>query len=171
VGKRLAFGSPPGLYAGGTIQEPGEETRLGTPEVRGPGPRTAIRNEVIRLPELAVTEPIIKDADFDNCLILGPAVVVPLGVNFVSSTFEGDPEALFWEVPKNRQNVVGAIALLNCTFNKCRFSGVGIAGPRDALEQFREAVSQAAADNLAATPAAGAEASAPAPVVSSTSGE
>jgi hypothetical protein len=36
------------------------------------------RNTVIRLPDLAVTETVLTGLTFENCEIVGPAVIVPL---------------------------------------------------------------------------------------------
>jgi hypothetical protein len=100
------------------------------------------RNEVIRISDLATTTDVVASMTFENCVITGPAVLVPLaGTQFISSAFEApDPESMLWEIAPTRRYTVGAIGLLNCVFRGCRFTRIGFGGPREALEQFTAGV-------------------------------
>jgi hypothetical protein len=95
-------------------------------------------NEVIRIALLAGDEGVIRDTAFERCDIKGPAVLAPMGETVIEHNhFEGDPDALLWEVPAQRTNVIGAVGVENCRFTGCHFLGVGLAGPTDFLKQFR----------------------------------
>jgi hypothetical protein len=98
-----------------------------------------ITRQVVRLCERASEGPLpmIDGVEFEDCEILGPAIVVPLDtVAFESSSFDGPPEAWLWEVPPDRP-LVGVIGLTNVRFYKCRFRHVGIAAPAEIIEQIR----------------------------------
>jgi hypothetical protein len=50
----------------------------------------------------------------------------------------GQPDEILWTAPLSASGlVVGAIAIVNCTFERCRFDGIGFTGPPDFLETFR----------------------------------
>jgi hypothetical protein len=84
-------------------------------------------NATIRLPDLAVVSNTLERLTFQNSVILGPAIIVPLGSTSIGNcNFEGDEEGLFWDVG-DRQHLIGAIGLADCTIVGCRFTGVGIA--------------------------------------------
>jgi hypothetical protein len=60
----------------------------------------------------------------------GAAVlVIQDNATLAHSTFRGDPEVLLWEISPTRTMVVGAILLINTTFNGYTFEGVGFSGP------------------------------------------
>jgi hypothetical protein len=102
------------------------------------------RDEVVRIAELTVNSSVLEDLQFSNCRIIGPAVLVLLGdVTIVHCSWDAPGiDAVFWEVPPERNFVVGAVGVARCTFSNCRFEQIGIAGPpelRTALERgFRE---------------------------------
>ena len=103
------------------------------------GDRT-FRNDPVRLADLTVNTPVIEGYEFINCRILGPAVIVPQGdTSIVRCSWDApDFAAIFWEITPDRPYIVGAIAVVNCTFSNCRFEGVGIAGNREAREQMEK---------------------------------
>lgn len=96
------------------------------------------RNDVVRLADLTVNTFILDGYEFSNCKILGPAILVPQGrTSIVECGWEGDLDAIFWEIGADRQLVIGAIAIVDCTFSNCTFSQIGLAGPpelRDMME-------------------------------------
>ena len=97
------------------------------------------RNEPVRLADLTVTAISIEGYEFSNCRILGPAVIFLNESTLTASSFDAPGlDAIFWEIPPERQVIVGAIEVVRCTFSNCSFAGVGIAGPpemRAVLEQ------------------------------------
>jgi hypothetical protein len=96
------------------------------------------RNLLMRISDLAVTDDFIDGITFENCQIVGPAVLLPLeNCTFRSNTFEGDEEAILWELRPPRTRVLGVIALRSCVFVGCRFTRIGIAGPPELIAQFR----------------------------------
>ncbi len=97
--------------------------------------------EVFRLPDLlAVTsEPdfIIENHDFEGCSFYGPAVFVfTSDVEFAGNQLNGDSEGLFWEIPPDRQRVIGAFGLRDSSFLGCTFTNIGIAGTAELIAQF-----------------------------------
>lgn len=86
-----------------------------------PGDRT-YRNMLIRVADLTVHEDVIEGVTFENCSIVGPAVLAVLeGNEFLHCGWEGDLEAIIWEVPEGLR--IGAVGVRNCTFSSCRFTG------------------------------------------------
>ena len=86
-------------------------------------------NEVVRIADLATATGVVVEHDFQGCLVVGPAVLVPLDSAFLSCNLGGpDIDALFWLIPESRKVVVGAVAVQRCRFDGCRFENVGFAG-------------------------------------------
>jgi hypothetical protein len=99
------------------------------------------RGRVVRLCELVGDDGVLDGFVFEDCEIMGPAVVSLQGKgSLVNSDLGGPADALLWEVPLSRPTVIGAILALNCTFEACRFRGVGFAGPPDFVSKFRSGV-------------------------------
>lgn len=103
------------------------------------------RNEIVRIAELTVNTVVLKGLTFQNCRIIGPAVLVPLGEGSMNHcTFDveqGGTDAIFWEITPDREYVVGAVALVDCHFSSCTFVSIGLAGPRDLREKLDDAIS------------------------------
>ena len=89
-----------------------------------------VKNDVIRICEMAVTEDVIRDKSFENVQLIGPAVIAFQGCSLDHCTFEGNPEAMLWELPPERTYVLGAVLFENCRFLNCRFTRMGITGPK-----------------------------------------
>ena len=99
------------------------------------------RSQTVRLADLTVVTDVIESVTFENCIIEGPAVVVMLGNGTVSdSSFEGDLDSTIWVVPRERQHVLGAVAMVNCNIIGCQLRRIGIAVPEDDVEMFRRAL-------------------------------
>lgn len=87
------------------------------------------RNQVVRLPDLAVTSDVIVGVTFENCTLVGPAVISLLdAVTMQGCTFDGDPEGVLWPVGE-RRFVIGAIGLQDCMVVGCRLQRIGLAYP------------------------------------------
>jgi hypothetical protein len=97
-------------------------------------------SKVVRLTELAGDEAVLRDFVFIDCDVRGPAVILLRGSTLANSMLGGPADSVLWEIPAERMQVVGAILVENCTFEQCRFSGVGFAGPPDAIAQMRTEV-------------------------------
>lgn len=86
---------------------------------------------------------------FEDCTIYGPSIMLPMGEsNFEHNAFESPPKAdgspdlegLFWTVPQGPEFIVGCIGVLDCTFRRCNFRLIGIAGSAKSITTFRKAM-------------------------------
>jgi hypothetical protein len=93
--------------------------------------------EVIRLAEVADRNSLIEDMEFDDCELLGPAIVAPLDhVEIDGASFDAPPDALLIEVAEDRL-VVGVIGLRRVKIHNCRIRNVGIIGTPASIAEFR----------------------------------
>lgn len=72
--------------------------------------------------------PIIRDKTFEDCEIIGPAVV-HLGPHtmIVETGFDGDLASLAYEV-RGTRGAIGVIRLEDCVIRRCRMRGIGFMG-------------------------------------------
>lgn len=86
------------------------------------------RNEIVRIADMVVLADVLEDLHFENCEVVGPAVLAVLeGVTFEGCAFEAPgPDALIWTVEDDRI-VMGAVGLRNVTFSNCRIRRIGLA--------------------------------------------
>jgi hypothetical protein len=98
------------------------------------------RNDVVRIAELTVNTSTIEGYEFSNCRVIGPAILAFLGGVTVSHCTWDAPglDAIFWEVPRTREFVVGIVGVVDCTFSNCHFELIGIAGPPEMRSQLEE---------------------------------
>lgn len=97
----------------------------------------AYRDEEVRLADLAANDDVIAGVTFDNCTLVGPAVVLLIGGEMKDCVLEGPNDALFWPVGE-RNLVVGAIGLLDCALRSCRLRRIGIAYSPADEEMYRQ---------------------------------
>lgn len=102
-----------------------------------------IRDEVVRIASLVVTNPHVTGYTFVNCKIVGPAVLgIIEGVEMNHCVFEADINSIFWEVdPATRPTVYGIVGISNCQFVSCRFEAIGFAGTKELRQVMESAVS------------------------------
>lgn len=98
------------------------------------------RDAVIRVAELAGDGGVLDGFVFEGCELKGPAVLIPQGSNLANSNLVGDPNAVLWEIPPDRLEVIGAILARNCTFENCTFMNVGLAGSPEFIQQVRQSL-------------------------------
>ncbi|WP_406852432.1 hypothetical protein WEU32_00125 [Brevundimonas sp. BH3] len=100
----------------------------------------------IWLPALAVEaarrgENAVIGKTFRNCMIEGPAVLLPLGAcNFDGCNMgdaQGDIRNLLLQ-PMGPQKVTGTVAFQDCQFINCQFIRVGFTGTPDFLGQIQQ---------------------------------
>lgn len=117
-----------------------------TLELLGPGPDYV--NKSVWLPQLFMETAragsmIVENRRFENCLIEGPAVLLPIeGCNFDGCDMgdaHGDPRNLML-APQGAQRVTGPIPFKNCQFINCRFLGVGFTGSPAFLDNMAQAL-------------------------------
>ncbi len=86
---------------------------------------------VIKIADLADSRSLVEDKRFEDCEILGPAVIAPLeGVHFLNSSFGGNFESVFREVPQGLP-LIGVVALRRVIFDRCQFTNIGIVGTHE----------------------------------------
>ena len=72
---------------------------------------------------------LLANHDFEDCEIIGPAVLLPLDrFQMYDCDLGGSAMGVLWELPPQRSEIIGAIGLKDCSFRNCRFRGVGFAG-------------------------------------------
>jgi hypothetical protein len=102
-------------------------------------PDNIYHERVIRLCELVEGQPIIQDCEFTGCVIRGPAVLALSGSTLENCNLGVNPDEILWELPSPRSKT-GAIAAVNCTFDRCQFDGVGFCGPREFVRDIRQSM-------------------------------
>jgi hypothetical protein len=96
----------------------------------------------LAISSLTVNTNILEGLTFQNCKLIGPAILVPLGNTTLAYCNLGpDIDAVFWEILPGRHHVVGAIGLLNCTLSACTLVEIGLAGPPELRQALEQAVS------------------------------
>lgn len=97
------------------------------------------RNTVLKLPDLTVTEDVLDGITFENCHLVGPAVLIPLGQTEITGcSFDGELDAVLWPIDDGRPAVTGAIGLNACRLVGCRLTRLGLAVPRAKLDDIRQ---------------------------------
>lgn len=95
------------------------------------------RDQTVRLSDLVALEDVIEGYTFENCEILGPAVVILLGNTLLDQChWTGDPDAVIWPA-HGRTAVVGAIGLQDCVITGCQFYRVGVLVPDEQMAMVR----------------------------------
>jgi hypothetical protein len=106
--------------------------------------------KVIRLVDEAGDAGVIEGFHFKNCRVKGPAVLLMQDKSgLIDNEFDGDPESILWEIPPDRERVVGAILVKNSTFEDCAFVNVGLAGPSEFVLRMRHDLEAGRTKNLA----------------------
>lgn len=99
------------------------------------------RKAVVRITDLVAEDGRLDGFLFDGCHISGPAVMVFHSCSITNSNLGGPgADAILWEIPLTRQQIVGVVGALNCAFDNCTFDGIGFAGPPDFIKQLRDGV-------------------------------
>lgn len=90
--------------------------------------RRLFSGAAVVLTDLVGVPPVILDTEFEDCVLVGPALVAALGpLELSDSTL---PNGHFiWEFPAPEGEMVGVIGLGQCAIRRCRFEGVGLAVP------------------------------------------
>lgn len=107
----------------------------GSMEPLHPGDRT-YRNQTLRLADLTVLTDTIQGMTFENCALIGPAVVVFQNCTVQSCAFQGSEDEILWPLA-GRLSVVGAVAFVGCTIVGCRFERIGVTGTDHDLQTMR----------------------------------
>jgi len=94
----------------------------------------------VMISSLTVNTSILEGLTFQNCKLIGPAILIPLGTTKIVHCGLGpDIDAVFWEIAPGRKAVIGAVGLLNCTLSACTLIDIGLAGPPELREVLERA--------------------------------
>jgi hypothetical protein len=89
----------------------------------------------IILTDLVGIPPVIRDVEFEDCRLIGPALIAALGPLELSQSML--PTGHFvWELPASEGEMVGLIGLDNCTIRRCSLEGIGLAVPRGTRDEI-----------------------------------
>lgn len=100
------------------------------------------RDQTIRIADLAREEDIISGRTFEDCTILGPAVLGRLGTTlFHECFFDSNVDTLLIQLA-SEQRVIGPIGVEHCTFRRCRFRRIGLLCVGDECDAFRRNIAQ-----------------------------
>lgn len=100
-----------------------------------------IAHRSFRIVDLVSDTFLIAGRTFEDCTIAGPAVLRLVGeMTFEDDTFESAMDAMLWDHPDEKTEVAGAIDLIDCTFRRCVFRGIGFTGERDIIAVVRRSV-------------------------------
>jgi hypothetical protein len=83
------------------------------------------RDMPVRIADLAPADDVLSRVTFENCEIIGPAVLMPRNSEFRGCEFDGP--RILWTIEPGRY-YIGAVAIDECLFDRCRFRRVGLAG-------------------------------------------
>ncbi|WP_396595120.1 hypothetical protein [Brevundimonas sp. R86498] len=117
------------------------------PETTGPTPadlgvRATFERVIVSIPALieAASESgvAIEGRRFVDCVIIGPAVLVPTPqTGFANCNFgdaAGEPRNLFLTPAGSK--VIGGLSVAGCVFDGCQFSGIGLVGDESVIAAF-----------------------------------
>jgi hypothetical protein len=106
-----------------------------------PPAREVVHQRVVRISEWATDTGQLEGRHFQDCFIMGPAIIVARETVMNNCTFMApNPDAIFWTIEDGREWIAGAFLVVDCVFEGCRFVNVGIAGSRDDLVAIRRAI-------------------------------
>lgn len=120
---------------------PDESIKSATPEELS---APLIRDRIVDIHTLPRdAERYIRNKEFHDCDIVGPAVLLPARVSFRNITTHGAPggiESILWPINPSAERMTGAIGIDQCRFENCLFIDIGFAGNTDILDSFRTSV-------------------------------
>lgn len=94
-----------------------------------------------RIVDLLGPDGDLRGLHAEDCVLLGPAVIFPIGEFNATgcgwNAGDGGVDALIWDIdPEKRKKIIGAIPVVDCTFVRCQFAGVGIAASQEFITRF-----------------------------------
>lgn len=123
-------GSPVGL-----ILEEGGGVAMGAQLPHGFPQRRLFVGATVALTDLVGLPPVIVNTEFEDCHLVGPALIAALGpLELSHSTLPGGH--FIWELPAAEGEMVGVIGLVESAIRRCTLDGIGLAvppGTRDAV--------------------------------------
>jgi hypothetical protein len=98
--------------------------------------RPRFENKAVRVADLVVTTDVVRETDFVNCQIIGPAIVYFENCTLVNVIFTGNLEAMLYEVEESRP-IQGVVVFDRCLFDQSRFERIGLIGTAELLAPIR----------------------------------
>lgn len=115
----------------GNVSEPKKQTVIA-------GPSSYFRNKKILICELARDELQIRNKRFEDCELVGPAIILIMGSTLLANShFEGSFEDTVIIIQEERR-LVGVVGFEDCVFERCKFLKVGIIITPSLEEKFRK---------------------------------
>jgi len=112
---------------------------------------THIKNRTVHIADFAREvadlrwgDTVIEGRTFEDCYILGPAILVPLNTgDLTGHVFVGDDQwyeqdSTFWSASSVTDYYAGVIGLENCVFRNCRYKRVGILVPEEEIRRAKK---------------------------------
>lgn len=104
---------------------------------------------------LSWNDAVVKNRTFEECYIIGPAVLVPMNTgDLTGPTFVGDDqwweegENAFWAPTSDPIAFTGIIGLQDCVFRNCRYRRVGILMSEEELRQWKKEADELVANQI-----------------------
>lgn len=114
-----------------------KEGHVSLPQSGQSDPPNPLIHSSTRVTDLADEDNKIRNRTFEHCTLYGPAVVLFTGVvEMDTCRVEDDPDSVFLET-SGKKPPNGSVIFVDCTFRRCTFSGIGIAGPSNALQRYK----------------------------------
>jgi len=85
-----------------------------------------VRDQIVRVADLMLTRRVVDRVTFENCLLVGPAIIALIdGGDLIGCTFEtSEVDQLLWPVQEGDVKI-GAVHFMNCNFHSCKFESIG----------------------------------------------
>jgi hypothetical protein len=99
--------------------------------------------EIIRLVDRVGADSLIKNALFENAVLVGPVVLALLdNVRIEGCVFDSPPEVLFIDVGPEPRSVSGVVGIRDAAFLNCEFRNIGIIGPTESIEHMKKGLTE-----------------------------
>lgn len=95
------------------------------------------QDESLQIAMLAADGGVVRDCEFVDCDVRGPAVLILDRATVADCSWDGSLDAICWTIEPQRAQVRGATVVEGCTFHGCRFHNVGVAAPAAQIAQIR----------------------------------
>jgi len=142
-GDQLVFELQAGTIVGfpvGLRLEKGGGVTMGSPLPLSFPHRHLFLDSTVVLTDLVGVPPVIVNTEFEDCQLVGPALIAALGpLELSDSTL---PTGHFvWELPAAEGEMVGVVGLVHCAIRRSSLEGIGLAVPPGARDDVLARIS------------------------------
>jgi hypothetical protein len=103
---------------------------------------TYFKKKSVFLGEIGLKTPVIRDVTFEECEIVGRAVITFLGHAYLGDstfyTLTGSYDELFMETHQGTHIQAGVVAFQDCQFRRCTFHSITFAGTRSYIDGIKQ---------------------------------